>query len=117
MLAMPRFATASPNEKTRLGLIGAGSRGNQLLDSFFRQPDCEIIAIADVDDRHAGETAKRVKKEKGNLPQNGARLSIHARPQRPGRCDHRHARSLARSSRDPGSVGRQGRLCRKAGGT
>ena len=69
MLAMPRFATASPNEKTRLGLIGAGSRGNQLLDSFFRQPDCEIIAIADVDDRHAGETAKRIKKEKGNLPQ------------------------------------------------
>ncbi len=56
----------SANEKVRLGLIGAGSRGGQLLDSFLPQKDVEIVAIADVDDRHAGETAERVKKEKGN---------------------------------------------------
>jgi predicted dehydrogenase len=69
LLGSPAFAAASPNDKIRLGLIGAGSRGNQLLDSFFKQSDIEIIAVADVDDRHAGDTAERVKKEKGNLPQ------------------------------------------------
>ena len=69
LLGTAGVAAASPNDKIRLGLIGAGSRGNQLLDSFFKQSDIEIIAVADVDDRHAGETAERVKKEKGNLPQ------------------------------------------------
>jgi predicted dehydrogenase len=69
LLGTTGVAAASPNDKIRLGLIGAGSRGNQLLDSFFKQSDIEIIAVTDVDDRHAGETAERVKKEKGNLPQ------------------------------------------------
>jgi FlaA1/EpsC-like NDP-sugar epimerase len=50
----------SANEKIRLALIGAGSRGNQLLDSFLKEPDVEIVAIADVDDHHAGETAERI---------------------------------------------------------
>jgi len=61
-------AGTSPSEKIRLGLIGAGSRGNQLLDSFLPQPDVKIVAIADVDDHHAGETAERIKKDKGNTP-------------------------------------------------
>ena len=58
----------SANEKIRLALIGAGSRGNQLLDDFLKQDDVEIIAVADVDDHHAGETAERIKKSKGNAP-------------------------------------------------
>ncbi len=70
VIGAPAFATgASANEKVRLGLIGAGSRGGQLLDSFLPQTDVEIVAIADVDDRHAGETADRVKKKKGNTPE------------------------------------------------
>jgi predicted dehydrogenase len=62
---------ASANEKIRLGVIGAGSRGNQLLDTFLNEPDVEIIAVADVDDHHAGETAERIKKEKKNTPDTG----------------------------------------------
>jgi predicted dehydrogenase len=61
-------SAAAANEKIRLALIGAGSRGNQLLDSFLPQADVEIIAIADVDDHHAGDTAERVKRAKGNMP-------------------------------------------------
>src|SRR5689334_13164300 len=61
-------ANVSANEKIRLGLIGAGSRGNQLLDSFLAQSDVDLVAVADVDDRHAGETADRIKKEKGTAP-------------------------------------------------
>ena len=60
--------SAPASEKIRLGIIGAGSRGGQLLDSFLPQADVELVAIADVDDRHASETAERVKKAKGNTP-------------------------------------------------
>jgi len=58
-----------PSRRHRLGLIGAGSRGGQLLDSFLPNKDVDLVAIADVDDRHAGEAADRVKKEKGERPE------------------------------------------------
>ncbi len=70
LFATPGLSSAAPaNEKVRLGLIGAGSRGNQLLDSFLPEKEVELVAVADVDDRHAGETAERIKKAKGSLPQ------------------------------------------------
>ncbi|MDG3005709.1 Gfo/Idh/MocA family protein [Paludisphaera mucosa] len=55
---------AAPSERKRLGIIGAGSRGNQLLDTFLKEKDVDLVAVADVDDRHANETADRIKKEK-----------------------------------------------------
>ena len=70
LLGAPGIALGgSANEKIRCVLIGAGSRGGQLLDSFLPQADVDVVAIADVDDRHAGETAERVKKAKGNTPE------------------------------------------------
>lgn len=54
------------NDKIRLGLIGAGSRGNQLLDGFFSRDDVIWTAVADVDDQHASETAARIKEKKGD---------------------------------------------------
>ena len=75
VLGDPAIASAAPaSEKVRLVLIGAGSRGNQLLSSFLPQPEVEIVGIADVDDQHAGKTADRVKKAKGEHPGLGARL-------------------------------------------
>jgi predicted dehydrogenase len=59
----PAFSAA---ETVRLGLIGAGSRGNQLLSEFLKRSNVEWVAVADVDDRHAEETAERIAKEKGN---------------------------------------------------
>jgi predicted dehydrogenase len=67
--APARAGIPSALEKIQLGLIGAGSRGNQLLDSFLKQPVAEIIAVADVDDHHAGQTCDRIKKETGCAPQ------------------------------------------------
>jgi predicted dehydrogenase len=66
--APPTAGPPPPSEKIRLILIGAGSRGNQLLDSFLPRPEAEIVGIVDVDDQHAGKTADRVKKAKGNTP-------------------------------------------------
>ena len=108
--------SASANDKVRLGIIGAGSRGGQLLDSFLPQTDVELVAVADVDDRHAGETAERVKKEKGNTPETARDYRVDARPQGRRRGDHRHARPLARPARDPRRPGREGRLRREARG-
>jgi predicted dehydrogenase len=69
MLGAPAIASGAPaSEKVRLILIGAGSRGNQLLDSFLPRPEVEIVGVVDVDDHHAGETADRVKKAKTNTP-------------------------------------------------
>ena len=67
LLATGRSAVGA-NERVRLAIIGAGSRGNQLLDTFLPRADVDLIAVSDVDDRHAGETADRIKKAKGNTP-------------------------------------------------
>src|SRR5205085_2709262 len=55
-------------DKVRIGLIGAGSRGNQLLGTFLDRPEVDVVAIADVDDRHTSETAEKIKKERGSTP-------------------------------------------------
>jgi predicted dehydrogenase len=60
---------ASPNGKVRIGIIGAGNRGVELLNAFLPQPDVEIVAVADVDDRHAAGAADRVKKANGHTPE------------------------------------------------
>ncbi len=56
---------ASPNDQIRLGLIGAGSRGNQLLGEFLKRDEVQFVAVADVDDNHANETADRIHGDKG----------------------------------------------------
>jgi predicted dehydrogenase len=69
LLCAPAITTAAPaSEKVRLILIGAGSRGNQLLDSFLPLAEAEIVGVVDVDDQHAGKTAEKVNKAKGNTP-------------------------------------------------
>jgi predicted dehydrogenase len=42
------FGAFAANERVRLGLIGAGNRGDQLVDSFRPHADAEFAAICDV---------------------------------------------------------------------
>ncbi len=63
-----RAADGGPNETIRLGLIGAGSRGNQLLDGFFSRPEFAWVAVADVDDKHTAGTADKIEKHGGKRP-------------------------------------------------
>lgn len=37
-----------PNDRIRLGFIGVGDRGSQLVGEFLRQPGAEVVAICDV---------------------------------------------------------------------
>jgi predicted dehydrogenase len=61
-----RASGAAPaQDRVRLGLIGAGSRGNQLLGSFLPRKEAQFVAVADVDDTHANETADRIAKDSG----------------------------------------------------
>ena len=39
---------AGANDKIRMGFIGVGNRGSQLLTLFMTQPDCEVVALCDV---------------------------------------------------------------------
>ena len=40
-------AVLGPNDKIRIGFIGLGNRGSQLLALFMQNPDCEIAAFCD----------------------------------------------------------------------
>ena len=42
-----RGATVGPNDKIRVGFIGIGNRGSQLLALFMQEKDCEIAALCD----------------------------------------------------------------------
>ncbi len=36
------------NERVRLGFIGLGNRGDQVLDAFLAHKDCQVVAICDI---------------------------------------------------------------------
>ena len=38
----------NPNEKIRVGFIGIGNRGSQLLALFMQESDCEVAALCDI---------------------------------------------------------------------
>ncbi|WP_406697291.1 Gfo/Idh/MocA family oxidoreductase [Singulisphaera sp. Ch08] len=59
------------NDKIRLGIIGSGSRGMQVLETFLTNSEVDIVAVADVDDKHAQNCAEHVKKKRGNEPVTG----------------------------------------------
>ena len=39
---------AGANDRIRVGFIGVGNRGQQVMSAFFRHKDCVITAICDV---------------------------------------------------------------------
>ena len=43
-----KLSGAGPNDKIRMGFIGIGNRGSQLLKLFMAQPDCEVAALCDL---------------------------------------------------------------------
>ena len=64
LLASGRSALGA-NEKVRLALIGAGNRGNDVMKAFLTNKEVEFVAAADVDERHASETAAKMKEARG----------------------------------------------------
>ena len=48
MAAMSYKRISGANAKVRVGFIGVGNRGTQVLHEFMNEPDCEIAALCDV---------------------------------------------------------------------
>jgi predicted dehydrogenase len=61
-------AAVAANDKIRVGLIGAGNRGRDVLNTFLTHPEVDCVALADVDDKHAAEVAEIVEKKRGHKP-------------------------------------------------
>lgn len=69
-VAVPHVARAAGADgKIRMGFIGVGNRGSQLLNLFRMQPDVEVAALCDVYEpflsRDFGKVAQRYKDELG----------------------------------------------------
>lgn len=68
------------NDKIRVGFIGVGNRGTQLLHLFMEQPDCEVAGLCDVYEpyvtRDYNAVIDRYKKDMGNrIPKMGEKFS------------------------------------------
>jgi predicted dehydrogenase len=48
------------NERVRLGFIGVGNRGDQVLDAFLHHKDCEVVALSDLNESYLDFAAKKI---------------------------------------------------------
>src|SRR5262249_61237543 len=47
------------NDRVRLGFIGVGNRGDQLLDGFLAHKDAEVVAVCDIHRPYVDFAAKK----------------------------------------------------------
>jgi predicted dehydrogenase len=57
--ALGAVRAAGANERVRLGLIGLGNRGDQVLDAFLKHPDAEVAAVCDLSQAYMDSAAKK----------------------------------------------------------
>ena len=58
--ALNPFRVLGANERVRLGFIGLGNRGDQVLDAFLRHQDAEVVAICDLNEAYLDFAAKKI---------------------------------------------------------
>ncbi|HEV8058537.1 MAG TPA: Gfo/Idh/MocA family oxidoreductase [Gemmataceae bacterium] len=58
--ALPGRAIQGSNDRIRLGVIGLGNRGDQLLDAFLPHADAQIIALCDLYEPYREAAQKKV---------------------------------------------------------
>ena len=58
--ALASWRTPGANDRVRIGFIGLGNRGDQVLDAFLKQPDAEVAAICDLNDSYLDFAAKKI---------------------------------------------------------
>lgn len=68
-LAAPYFVPASargkdgrpaPSERIVMACIGLGMQGMPNMDNFLGQPDCQVVAVCDVDQKHLADAKNKV---------------------------------------------------------
>ncbi len=61
-------AAVGANDKIRIGLIGSGGRGRDVLGVFLSNPEIECPIVCDVDDKMSSQGAAIVEKQRGKNP-------------------------------------------------
>ena len=61
-------AQTAPSDRVRIGLIGCGGISTADSNAFLAHPECEIVAICDVDDSMMEKTARRLEQQRGKRP-------------------------------------------------
>ena len=59
-------ATPAPSNRIALAAIGVGWMGTSNLESFLAEPDCQVVAVCDVDHFHAEAARELVNRHYGN---------------------------------------------------
>ncbi len=57
--ALAASRAAGANDRVRLGFIGVGNRGDQVLDAFLRHSDAEVVAVSDLSQAYMDFAAKK----------------------------------------------------------
>ncbi len=64
--ALGKAGTVAPGNRLVTAQIGCGGMGGANLKSFLHRPDIQIVAVCDVDERHAAEKKRMVDEHYGN---------------------------------------------------
>ncbi|MGC1272349.1 MAG: Gfo/Idh/MocA family oxidoreductase [Planctomycetaceae bacterium] len=64
--ALGRDGRAAPSERVVVGAIGSGGKGQHNLGAFVAMPDVQLVAVCDVERKHADAGAAIVNKHYGN---------------------------------------------------
>jgi predicted dehydrogenase len=58
--ALSSFRVLGANDRVRLGFIGLGNRGDQVLDGFLKQRDMEVVATCDIYEPYLDFAAQKI---------------------------------------------------------
>ena len=58
--SMATSAVLGANDRVRIGFIGLGNRGDQVLDAFLEHKDCEVVAICDIHQPYLDFASKKI---------------------------------------------------------
>src|SRR4051794_40822767 len=48
------------SERVRLGFVGLGNRGDQVLDAFLQHKDCQVTAVCDIHQPYLDFASKKI---------------------------------------------------------
>src|SRR5215475_5718611 len=58
--ALGAVRAAGANDRVRLGVIGLGNRGDQVLDAFLKHPDADVVAICDLSQAYLDFASRKI---------------------------------------------------------
>lgn len=64
--ALGKDGAVAPSNRVTLGVIGTGGRGHGDMQEFMHFPEIQVVALCDVDERHANAAMQTVNKKYGD---------------------------------------------------